>query len=107
MPGHPGQGEVTLNVGIPDSFRDVFYIHYLTTVRKLQGLIGDPHAAEDLAQEAFLRLYRHAPDDMARVGAWLHRTVMRLGCDYLNQRERRSQRCVNFRAGLPFTRYNE
>lgn len=78
-----------MNVGIPDSFRDVFYTHYLTTVRKLQGLIGDPHAAEDLAQEAFLRLYRHPPDDMTYVGAWLHRTAIRLGYDYLNQAKRR------------------
>lgn len=42
--------------------------------------------AEDLAQEAFLRLYRHPPDDIQAVGAWLHRVATRIAYDYMRQK---------------------
>lgn len=76
--------------GVPDAFREVFYTHYLSVVRKLQGLVGDRQTAEDLAQESFFRLYQHPPDDMSRIGAWLHRTSTRLAYDWLKQQSRRN-----------------
>jgi RNA polymerase sigma factor (sigma-70 family) len=39
--------------------------------------------AEDLAQEVILRLYRNSPDDLHRVGPWLHRVATRLVYSYL------------------------
>jgi RNA polymerase sigma-70 factor (ECF subfamily) len=49
-------------------------------------LLGNSGAAEDLAQEAFLRLWRSGPqfagpEDAARVVAWLYRTSLRLAID--------------------------
>lgn len=51
--------------------------HRAPLVRRLTALTRDPDVAEDLAQEAFLRLAREveagrAPDD---AGAWLHRVA--------------------------------
>lgn len=59
--------------------------------RKLAALVRDESAADDLAQEVFLRLYRNPPDDPEALGAWLHRVLTRIGYDYLNKqvRERR------------------
>jgi RNA polymerase sigma factor (sigma-70 family) len=78
---------------VPDSnvpaFQAVFREHYPRVVRKLQQLIGDRGAAEDLAQEVFLKLYRQPPDDLNRIGAWLHRVLTTTGYDYLRQRSRR------------------
>ncbi|UQZ85281.1 ECF RNA polymerase sigma factor SigE [Paenibacillus konkukensis] len=69
-------------------FREVFYIHYPTVRRKLIGLVRDEAAAEDLAQEVFLRLYRNPPDEPALMGAWLHRVLTRIAYDYLNKKAR-------------------
>jgi len=80
---------------IPESeiFKAIFYEHYPIVCRKLAALIRDESAADDLAQEVFLRLYRNPPDDPAALGAWLHRVLTRIGYDYLDKkaRERRLQ----------------
>ncbi|MBB6693714.1 sigma-70 family RNA polymerase sigma factor [Cohnella xylanilytica] len=71
---------------VPEQFRRLFREHYQEVARKLYALTGDHAAAEDLAQEVFLRLYRSPPDRLEAVGAWLHRTLTRIGYDYLRQR---------------------
>ncbi|MDH6368471.1 RNA polymerase subunit sigma-24 [Paenibacillus sp. VTT E-133280] len=80
---------------IPESeiFKTIFYEHHPIVRRKLAALVCDESAADDLAQEVFLRLYRNPPDDPAALGAWLHRVLTRIGYDYLDKkaRERRLQ----------------
>ncbi len=71
-----------------DAFRTVFEEHYPSVRRKLVALIQDEAAAEDLAQEVFIRLYRNPPDDPAAIGAWLHRVLTRIGYDYISKQIR-------------------
>jgi len=55
----------------------------------LRMLGGDRAEAEDIAQEAMLRLWRQAKDwrqGEARVSTWLYRVVMNLSTDRLRQR---------------------
>ena len=55
-------------------------------------LLGDRAEAEDVAQEAMLRLWRIAPDwrqDEAKVITWLYRVVTNLSTDRLRTRQRR------------------
>lgn len=55
-------------------------------------MLGDPVEAEDVAQEAMLRLWRAAPDwrqGEAKVSTWLYRVVTNLCID--RQRKRRRQ----------------
>lgn len=55
-------------------------------------LLGDRAEAEDVAQEAMLRLWRIAPDwrqDEAKVTTWLYRVVTNLCTDRLRMRQRR------------------
>lgn len=66
-----------------DQFRTIFYTHYPAVRRKLIALVRDEAAAEDLAQEVFLRLYRNPPDDLTVIGAWLHRVLTRIAYDHL------------------------
>ncbi|WP_419886535.1 sigma-70 family RNA polymerase sigma factor [Paenibacillus sp. B-A-8] len=75
---------------IPESeiFKAIFYEHYPVVRRKLAALVRDESAADDLAQEVFLRLYRNPPDDPAALGAWLHRVLTRIGYDYLDKKAR-------------------
>jgi RNA polymerase sigma factor (sigma-70 family) len=71
---------------VPELFQHLFREYYPGVARKLYTLTGDYAAAEDLAQEVFLRLYRSPPDRLETVGAWLHRVLTRVGYDYLRQR---------------------
>ena len=62
-------------------FEALFQEHWPRVYRLLCGLVGDPAEAEDLALEAFLRLYqRHPqPEDGFKPGGWLRKVATELG----------------------------
>ncbi|MFD1885756.1 sigma-70 family RNA polymerase sigma factor [Paenibacillus wenxiniae] len=82
-----------MNKPEPEQFKQIFYEHYPSVKRKLNAMVRDEAAADDLAQEVFLRLYRNPPDQLQAVGAWLHRVLTRIAYDYMDKkaRERRLQ----------------
>ncbi len=58
------------------------------------SMLSDRAEAEDVAQEAMLRLWKQAPKwrpGEAQVGTWLHRVVQNLAIDRLRRRRRWSQ----------------
>ncbi len=61
--------------------------------RRLTRMLGDPHLAEDVGQEALTRAWRMAPRDGGpeRVRAWLRRTATNLAVDELRRRRRRAE----------------
>jgi RNA polymerase sigma-70 factor (ECF subfamily) len=61
-------------------------------------MLGSREEAEDLAQEAFLRLHRSLADfrGESRVSTWLYRTTTRLAIDHL-RRERLKRKLFFFR----------
>jgi len=61
-------------------------------------LVGNREEAEDLAQEAFLRLHRSLQDFRgdSRISTWLYRTTTRLAIDHL-RRERLKRKLFFFR----------
>ena len=73
------------------SFQALFYRYYAQIVGRLLPLVRQKAAAEDLAQEAFLRLYRNPPEDLSRTGAWLNRVAVNLAYDYLRHESVRSR----------------
>lgn len=72
-------------------FGQVFRSHYARVVGVLCRIVGDPTQAEELASEAFWRLYRQTPEPDGHVGGWLYRTATRLGIDSLRARARRER----------------
>lgn len=59
--------------------------------RTALGILGDPDAAEDVAQEAMIRLHSSLPGFRgdADLGTWLHRVTLNLSYDHLRRLRRR------------------
>jgi RNA polymerase sigma-70 factor (ECF subfamily) len=71
-------------------FRAVFLQHYARIVAILVRLLGDSSQAEEVANDAFWRLYRQPGLQMdGNVGGWLYRTATNLGIDSLRASHRR------------------
>ena len=60
--------------------------------RTALGVLGDPDAAEDVAQEAMIRLQASLPGFRgdADLGTWLHRVALNLSFDHLRRVRRRA-----------------
>jgi RNA polymerase sigma factor (sigma-70 family) len=75
--------------GNADDFDRLYRDSYARILRTLLGVLGDPAAAEDCAQETFVRAYqawsRWRPDAPAE--AWLHRIGLRVAFSH-RRRER-------------------
>jgi RNA polymerase sigma factor (sigma-70 family) len=72
-------------------FRLLVDTHARALHRVAWRMTGDAHEAEDIAQEALLRLWDHAPrwqEGRHSLAAWLRRVVMNLAID----RQRRTRR---------------
>lgn len=76
----------------PNVFREFYDRYYQPVCRRLTGLLGNRYAAEDVAQEAFLKLYHSPPAEPANVGGWLNRVAVNLAYNYLRGEESRRRR---------------
>lgn len=81
------------------SFEALFYRHYDRVYGLLFRLVGNRVEAEDLTQEAFLKLYHHAmgkarfaSDRQHNISAWLFRVATNLGYNMIRGRNRRWRR---------------
>jgi RNA polymerase sigma-70 factor (ECF subfamily) len=74
-------------------FEALFLEHWAAVYRLLLRLVGDPAEAEDLALEAFLRLYRHnqKQPEIQNAGGWLYQVATRLGLNAIRDWKRREQ----------------
>lgn len=77
------------------AFRHVIDAHARILHRIAYRMLGDAHDAEDIAQEAMLRLWDHAPRLSAtggaiRLGPWLKRVTVNLAIDRLRLAKRLS-----------------
>lgn len=74
------------------AFRDLMQRHLPRTVRLAARVLGSTAAAEDVAQEAFVRVWKHAAnwEDPKQAGAkfttWLYRIVLNLCIDEKRKR---------------------
>jgi RNA polymerase sigma-70 factor (ECF subfamily) len=70
-------------------FAGLFRREYQRIANVIVRIIGDPARAEELAVEAFCRLWRKPGAHDVAAGGWLHRTAIRLALDELRRRSRR------------------
>src|SRR6476646_6947214 len=72
-----------------DAFETAVRPNYANLVRRLVLVLGDPHDAEDVAQDAYLRAYRSWDRfDGVDVRAWLYTIALRLAFNQLRGRRR-------------------
>lgn len=76
---------------MPDEFETLFQEHWERLCRILYRLSGDWDEAQDLALEAFVRLYQQPAPPAANPGGWLYRVATNLGLNALRARRRREQ----------------
>jgi RNA polymerase sigma-70 factor, ECF subfamily len=76
----------------PDAFERCFRQRYPELVQFLHGLIGDRAAGEDVAQEAFARLWTRGPDGRPQADHWVFRVGRNLALDWLKTERRRNHR---------------
>ena len=72
-------------------FDAVFRSDYSRIARAVTRVIGDAARAEDLAIEAFWRLWRTPRAQNENAGGWLYRTALRLAIDELRRCARRAR----------------
>lgn len=75
--------------GDAQAARDFVRLHLPRVNALAQRMLGDAHEAEDVAQEAFLRAWRQAPQwvpGKAKFATWLHRVTLNLCYDRLRSR---------------------
>lgn len=82
---------LALKAGDDSAFAELMKRHRGPIVNYVNRLIGDRDRAEDLAQEVFLRVYRHAGTYRvtARFTTWLYTIASNLGKNELRNRARR------------------
>ncbi|PAW67907.1 MAG: RNA polymerase subunit sigma-24 [Verrucomicrobiia bacterium Tous-C4TDCM] len=69
------------------TLRQVFEAEESPLLRFAHGMVGRREVAEDLVQEAFLRLHTHW-DEVANPKAWLYRSVRNLSLNHLRDHKR-------------------
>jgi len=69
------------------TLRQVFEAEESSLLRYAFGLVGQRETAEDLVQEAFLKLHAHW-EDVANPRAWLFRAVRNLALNHLRDHKR-------------------
>lgn len=72
-----------------DAFENLFIRHYPRVCSMLRRLVGRQDEAEDLALEAFVRLWRHQDRLEGKPEAWLYRVAANLGYNALRANRRR------------------
>ena len=76
----------------PDMALDIeslFRARFDRVARVIVRVVRDPARAEELAVEAFVRLWRTPRAHTPQSEAWLYRTAVRLGLDELRRQTRR------------------
>lgn len=76
----------------PDDFRELFQRHYPQVRRRAASILGDQHAAEDIAQETFCRLLFNPPVHRSNLPAWLARVATNLSLNRIRGEKNRARR---------------
>src|SRR5436189_6486235 len=75
----------------PWDFEACFHAHYPRIARAVARIVGDTGRAEEIAVDAFWKLWRTPKAHGENAGGWLYRTAVRLGLNDLRGNRRRDK----------------
>ena len=81
-----------VNPAVPDPFERLFLQEYPKVVAIAYRVLADRTAAEDVAQEVFLKFHRSLSPDSERASGWLHAAAVHSALNVIRGDRRRSQR---------------
>jgi len=84
----------------PFDLETLFRAQFDRVARVIARVVRDPARAEELAVEAFLKLWRNPQVHGDKAEGWLYRTAVRLGLDELRRQTRR----IHYESLLGFVR---
>ncbi|MCO6438263.1 MAG: sigma-70 family RNA polymerase sigma factor [Phycisphaerae bacterium] len=89
--------------GDADAFSDLVRMYQRRAVSLAYRLLGNAEDAADVAQDAFVRAFRHLDQlaDPGRFGPWLLRTVSNLSLNFRRSRASRAAMSLEDEAQLP------
>ena len=77
---------------VPDSFERLFLQEYPKVVAIAYRVLADRTAAEDVAQEVFLKFHRSHSPDSEHASGWLHAAAVHSALNVIRGDRRRAQR---------------
>jgi RNA polymerase sigma factor (sigma-70 family) len=77
---------------VPDPFERLFLEEYPKVVAIAYRVLADRLAAEDVAQEVFLKFHRSLSPDSERAAGWLHAAAVHSALNVIRGERRRAQR---------------
>jgi len=81
-----------INHRVPDPFERLFLQEYPKVVAIAYRVLADRTAAEDIAQEVFLKFHRSLSPDSERASGWLHSAAVHSALNMIRGERRRAQR---------------
>jgi RNA polymerase sigma-70 factor (ECF subfamily) len=87
--------------GDESAFEKIFRHYQVSLYNWARHLVGDPDEAEDVVQQAFIKIYRALPGvrELGALDYWLKRIVYTTSMDHLRQRKRRAETSWDDRLG--------
>jgi RNA polymerase sigma-70 factor (ECF subfamily) len=82
----------TVNQFVPDPFERLFLEQYPKVVAIAYRVLADRTAAEDVAQEVFLKFHRRLSPDSERAAGWLHSAAVHSALNVVRGERRRTRR---------------
>lgn len=81
-----------VNQRVPDPFERLFLQEYPKVVAIAYRVLADRPAAEDVAQEVFLKFHRSLSPDSERASGWLHAAAVHSALNVIRGERRRAHR---------------
>ena len=78
--------------GVPDPFERLFLEEYPKVVAIAYRVLADRSAAEDVAQEVFIKFHRRVSPGDERAAGWLHAAAVHSALNVIRGEQRRAQR---------------
>src|ERR671936_1160989 len=83
---------ITIKQRVPDPFERLFLQEYPRVVAIAYRVLADRSAAEDVAQEVFIKFHRSLSPDSERASGWLHAAAVHSALNVIRGERRRAQR---------------